>query len=503
MQGWTVHRMRKLVVLVGLGVALAIALPNGTGATSIDEVEKLLSSDAQPDDFFGKSVAVSGDTAVVGASGEDAGGSFAGAAYIVQRDEGGAGNWGEVNKLLASDAQAGDNFGESVAVSGDAAVVGAYLEDAGGGQAGAAYVFESDRGGADNWGEVEKLTASDAQAGDWFGFSVAASGDTTVVGAQGEAAGGEFAGAAYVFDRDQGGAANWGEVKKLTASDAQAGDFFGFSVAVSGDIAVAGASGEDAGGTDAGAAYVFQRNEGGASNWGEVTELVASDARAGDQFGVSVAVSGDTVVVGAYLADNGGAAYVFQRNEGGADNWGEVKKLLASDAQAGDQFGVSVAVSGDTAVAGADAGGGQTGVAYLFQRKEGGVDNWGEVKKLTASDAQVGDFFGFSVAVSGDTVVAGAAGEDAEGSNAGAAYVFDRGAGPPVPNPPQDVLGDSNCDGIVNAIDAAFILQFSAGLLRSLPCGENSDVNGDGVTNPLDAALILQLAAGLLDSLPA
>ena len=165
----------------------------------------------------------------------------------------------EVRKLLASDAQASDLFGVSVAVSGDTAVVGALQEDDGGADAGAAYVFRRDQGGTDNWGEVTKLTASDAQASDQFGYRVAVSGDTAVVGAWAEDAGGVNAGAAYVFRRDEGGADNWGQVTKLTASDAQAGDAFGNSVAVSGDTAIVGAPLEDAEGSDVGAAYVFQQ----------------------------------------------------------------------------------------------------------------------------------------------------------------------------------------------------------------------------------------------------
>ena len=149
------------------------------------------------------------------------------------------------------------------------------------------------------------------------------------------------------------------EVKKLTASDAQAGNGFS-SVAVSGDTAVAGADG---------AAYVFQRDQGGADNWGEVTKLTASDAQAGDRFGQSVALSGATAVVGAFHAGAGdpGAAYVFRRNQGGAENWGELKKLLASDAQASDLLGISAAVSGDTAVVGAYFKANATGAAYVFR----------------------------------------------------------------------------------------------------------------------------------------
>ncbi len=210
--------------------------------------------------------------------------------------------------------------------------------------AGAAYVFQRDQGGVDNWGQVKKLIASDAQASDQFGFSAAASGDVTIVGANGEDAGGGNAGAVYIFQRDQGSADNWGEVKKLTASDAQTNDFFGWSVSISNDTVVVGANGEDAGGSDAGAAYVFEQDEGGANNWGQVKKLTASDAQCCDRFGISVAISGETAVVGANVEDaggstNAGAAYVFRRDEGGAGNWGETKKPTASDAQAFDRFG--------------------------------------------------------------------------------------------------------------------------------------------------------------------
>ena len=397
-------------------------------ATALSEVKKLLASDAQFGDFFGGGVAISGDTAIVGAFLEDAGGSSAGAAYVSVRDQGGPDNWGEVKKLTASDAEAFDEFGYRVAVSGDTAVVGARLEDAGDTDAGAAYVFQRDQGGTDNWGEVKKLTASDAQTDDQFGTSVAISGDTAVVG------GGS---GAYLFERNQGGPDTWGEVKKLTASDTTDFDAFGVGVAISGATAIVGAFLKDTGANNAGAAYVFQRDQGGAGNWGEVKKLTASDAQANDWFGESVAVGGDTVVVGARFEGSGGslagAAYVFQRDQGGTDNWGEVKKLTASDAQAKDNFGISVAISGNRAVAGAHLEGpvgfSGFGAAYVFQRDEGGAGNWGEVQKLTASDAQAGDRFGESVAASGDTAVVGARVENAGGSAAGAAYVFEELAG--------------------------------------------------------------------------
>ena len=435
--------MRRNLVLASLVVCVLAALaaaalltdpaglrpePRTAQATSLSEIKKLLASDADIGDELGFAVAISGDTAVAGAAREDAGGSQAGAAYVFQRDEGGVDNWGEMKKLLASDAQADDQFGFRVAISADTVIVGAAGEAAGGTQAGAAYVFQRDEGGAENWGEVKKLTASDAEASEIFGNSVAVSGDTVVVGARWESSGGNLAGAAYVFQRDEGGAENWGEVSKLLASDAQAGDEFGVSVAVSGDTTIVGAWREDALGSAAGAAYVFGRNEGGADNWGEVKKLLASDGEAGDNFGNSLAVDGDTVVVGAHGEDPAGAAYVFQRDEGGTDNWGEVKKLTASDGEASRIFGHGVGISGDTAVVGArldDSEGWAAGAAHVFRRSQGGTNNWGELTKLTASDAEAGDEFGSSAAVSGDTAVLGALKEDAAGPDAGAAYVFD------------------------------------------------------------------------------
>ena len=533
-QNRTIHRMRRLLALIGIAMALAVALPDSTEAVSFREVTKLIALDALADDRFGHSVAISGDIAVVAAPGEDAAGFEAGAVYVLQRFEGITGSWREVRKLIASDGQAEDHLGVSVAVGGDTVIVGSPFEDSEGIDAGAAYIFQRDAGGADNWGEVKKLTASDAQVANQFGLSVAISGDTAIVGSN--VVGNyddvrRLAGAAYVFERHEGGADNWGEVKRLLSSDRDVSDHFGWSVALSSDTAVVSALFEDAGGDAAGAAYVFVRTEGGVDNWGEVEKLTASDAQADDQFGISVAISGETVIVGAtfFLRFGGskvGAAYIFQRDAGGADNWGEVKKLTASDAQAGDQFGFSVAASGDTAIVGyADIGGGFAGAAYVFVRSQGGVDNWGEVKKLTASDAQAGDEFGHGVAVSGDTAVIGAWFEDAGGTNAGAVYLFEPGSPIPTTKPtdtplpvstntpvtaltpvatatPEVSTGDANCDGAVSVIDAALILQLSAGLIGSLPCAGSADVNVDGMINPLDAALILQFTAGLLSSLP-
>ena len=183
-------------------------------------------------------------------------------------------------------------------------------------------------------------------------------------------------------------------------------------MAISGDTIVVGARLRDDSGTDSGAVYVFMRNQGGADQWGFVKKLLASDSVAGDQFGTSVAISGDTVIVGTPLADfsgfaNAGAAYVFARNQGGADQWGQVKKLIASDASNSDRFGSGVSISVDTVVVGAPTSGGGGGAAYVYMRNQGGADQWGVMKKIVPSDVANGQF-GTAVSISGDIVAASA-----------------------------------------------------------------------------------------------
>jgi hypothetical protein len=403
--------------------ALAAGIP--------EELWKRTAADTQDLDNLGNSVAVSGDYAVAGAQNEDGVGINRGAVYVFERNYGGNDNWGQVAKLTASNSENWATFGSSVAIDGDYVVVGAYGQDGLGADRGAAYVFDRNFGGQDNWGQVAILTAFDAQDGDEFGMSIAISGDYVVVGANYEDGAGISRGAAYVFGRNQGGPDNWGVVLKLTASDAQDGDQFGNSVAISGDNVVVGAHYEDGVGTSRGAAYVFNRNQGGADNWGQVTKLSASNPENAAYFGSSVAVRSDFALVGACGEDgtgtNLGAVYVFDRNYGGANNWGQVAILTASDAQDGDEFGYSVSIDGDYAVVGAhyeDGAGTSRGAAYVYWRDYGGADNWGEVMKLTALDAEDQDWFGYSVAINGNYVVVGAAYENGAGSNRGAVYIF-------------------------------------------------------------------------------
>jgi FG-GAP repeat/Divergent InlB B-repeat domain len=459
------------------------------------------------DDNFGTSVAVSGDTVVVGAPYEDSSttgvnsvpneaASNSGAAYVFVRS---SGVWSQQAYLKASNTGVDDRFGLSVAISGDTIIVGASNEASNavginGNQAdnsadgsGAAYVFT--RSGV-TWSQQAYLKASTPGEYDQFGISVAVTGDTVVVGANAEdssttgvnSVANEAAsnsGAAYVFVRSSG---NWSQQGYLKASNTESGDFFGYSVAISGETIVVAAYLEDGnavgvngnqtsnGAAESGAAYIFVRSTG---NWSQQAYLKASNTESSDSFGYSVAISGETIVVGAVREDsvaagiNGnqadnsatqsGAAYVFVRSGG---TWSQQAYLKASNTELGDFFGYSVAISGETIVVGAnqeasnavgvngnqaDNGATQSGAAYAFVRSSGA---WSQQAYLKASNTGAGDIFGISVAVSSGTVISGAYQEDSittginsvpndtgTADNSGAAYIFSL----PVAEPPAVV----------------------------------------------------------------
>jgi len=432
---------------------------------SLDFVQraKLKATDAASTDLLGWSVAVSGEVSVVGAPWDDDGGTESGSAYVFREI---AGVWQQVAKLVASDAAPGDQFGASAALHGHTAIIGAYTSDVGGSDRGAAYVFREIAG---VWQQVAKLTAADGEDGDFFGWSVAVDGATAIIGARWDDDHGANSGSAYIF-REIGG--SWQQVAKLTAADAESDDRFGISVAISGNTVLVGASwGDDACPSvpdcNSGSAYVFREIDG---TWQQIAKLGAADAAHGDLFGVSSALSGDTAVIGASTDDDGGqssgSAYVFRESEG---LWQQVAKLTASDAAPFDFFGASVSVSDDMIVVGAygdDDGGNSSGSAYLF-KKVGA--RWQQLAKLTATDAAAEDRFSYSVSVSGDTVAVGAYLNDESAANAGAAYIFDISLG----------SVDCNHNDVPDACEAE---------VCDLCLG---DLNCDGAVNGADLALLL------------
>ncbi|MGI6249911.1 MAG: FG-GAP repeat protein [Anaerolineaceae bacterium] len=429
------------------------------------------------------------DSATMGVNGDQDNNNApeSGAAYVFMRN---GSAWTQQAYLKASNTNAWDLFGTSVAISGDTIVVGAIREssnatgingdqsDNSAEDAGAAYVFV--RSGS-TWTQQAYLKASNTDTWDTFGISVAISNDTIVVGAIRESSNAtgvngdqsdnsaEDAGAAYVFARS---GSTWTQQAYLKASNTDAGDYFGSSVAISDDTIVVGAYGEDSAATGinndnqsdnsasyAGAAYVFARS---GSTWTQQAYLKASNTNAWDLFGTSVAVSGDTIVVGAHVedsaatgvnndnqsdnsAEDAGAAYVFARN---GSTWTQQAYLKASNTDANDYFGSSVAVSNDTIVVGAygesstamgvngdqsDNSASDAGAAYVFARSG---STWTQQAYLKASNTDASDRFGFSVAISGDMIVVGAIREssnatgvngdqsDNSAKDAGAAYVF-------------------------------------------------------------------------------
>jgi cysteine-rich repeat protein len=429
----------------------------------------LKASNADVLDYFGISVAISGDTVVVGALGEDSAATgvngdqsdnsaiHSGAAYVFVRS---GTTWSQQAYLKASNTDADDGFGYAVGISGDTVVVGAYGEasaatgvngnqsDNSASSSGAAYVFV--RSGT-TWSQQAYLKASNSDAYDIFGAWVGIADDTVVVGASFEdsAATGvngnqsdnsaSYSGAAYVFVRS---ATTWSQQAYLKASNTDANDYFGYAAGVSGDTVVVGARGEasaatgvngnqsDNSASSSGAAYVFVRS---GTTWSQQAYLKASNSDAYDIFGAWVGIADDTVVVGASFEDsaatgvNGnqsdnsasysGAAYVFVRS---ATTWSQQAYLKASNADANDYFGHAVAISGDTVVVGAygeasaatgvnsdqsDNSAPYSGAAYVFVRSG---TTWSQQAYLKASNTEAGDYFGSTAGISGDTVVVGA-----------------------------------------------------------------------------------------------
>jgi len=386
-----------------------------SGATWTEQ-QKVVPGAPNGIDFFGLSVSLSGDTAMVGAA---AGGSDVGAAYAFVRS---GGTWTEQQKILAPDEPGFDRFGHSVSASGDTVVVGAPFDNTTlGADAGSAYVFVRSGG---IWTLQQKLAPPAGAGDDSFGLAVSVSGDTVAVGAPNHDSPVVNGGAVFVFVRS--GTA-WAPQQTLVAAAGGLAEAFGLSVAVSGDTVVVGAPFDDTpAGVNAGSASVFVRS---GATWTLQQQLLASDAAAGDEFGYSVAVDGSTAVVGAPLnavpaGPFAGAAYAFVR---AGTAWSEQQRLLASDGAASDVFGAAVALSGDTAVIGAygdDTTAVDTGSAYVMVRAG---SSWSEQQKLVASDAGAGDQLGYAVAVSGDTALAGAPRHDTVGgTDAGSAYAFRR-----------------------------------------------------------------------------
>jgi len=461
-------------------------LPQVNADVWTETTPKLVASNRSKDEYFGNSVALSGDYAIIGAHEDNGNGNDSGAAYIFSHDE--TTGWIESQKLLASDGGNGDRFGYAVSMSDDRAIVGAIYHDDNGSNSGAAYIFERDISGY--WTETQVLLASDGAKNDLFGYTVSISGDYAIIGARNNDDKGSNSGSAYIFQRDMGG--HWTQTQKLLASDGAKGDNFGWSVSISGDYAIVGARNNDDDGKNSGSAYVFERDMGG--NWTQTQKLLAADAGKGDYFGAAVSVRGGVAIVGAYKEDGGvptiagdcGAAYIFERDMGG--NWTQTQKLLAADPGKGDYFGHKVSISDEDVIVGAyrnDDNGSNSGSAYMFERDTNG--NWTQTQKLLASDGAKNDAFGYSVSVDGDYALVGAHIDD---DTRGSAYIFEA---PGASYDPSDALV-SFIDGSMNSTD--FNQVTNAG-----DCGVSGGWYFDNPSNPTKIILCPQ-TCGLVSNDP-
>ncbi len=386
------------------------------------ERQSEMASDTEPGDAFGNSVAACGDVAIVGAPGDDDRAMFAGAAYLFNRD---GTAWVEGQKLTASDGAWGDHFGVAVAISGDTALIGTPGEIDEKDYAGTAYLFQ--REGA-TWSQAQKLFDAQGADDDQFGWSVAIDGDYALVGAPDN----NVKGSAYLYKRD---GASWTLQQKLIPADA--GGNFGYAVAISGDTAVVGSrTNSNSNGTAAGAVYIYKRE---GVIWTLEQKRIASDGAAGGNLGRSVSICGDTVLAGA-----GESAYLFQRE---GTTWTERQKLTIPDPSAIDRFGISVSIGDGYAVVGAEQKEIARGASYLF--KYNGTA-WVHQQKMTASDGADNDRYGHSVAMrTTDNSYFAFVGASTKSSSTGRMYVL--GFSP---------SADTNHDGMVNLADLSIFAEW-------------------------------------------
>ena len=397
---------------------------------------KVVASDASRDDMFGIATAMSGDLAIIGAPNRgDTCSEFypcpLGGAYIFHRDEYG---WRETAQLMSGETVGASMFGYSVAIHGETAIVGAPFDDNAADRSGAAYVFRHD-GDPDHWDMVAKLVPDDMT--EYFGFFLSINGDTVVVGAPYAGAG-----AAYVFQRDWGGADQWGQVTELSASGARNNDFFGGAVFITGDWVFIGAEGEDSAcpndfSCNSGAVYVFHRHKGGQNAWGSVSKITAEDAERRAAFGASVAAEGATLVVGS-PGTLPPKAYVFQRDVNWPFGWLPIADLVTTESVTGI-FGRSVSLAGNIAAVGAGKS------VHVFHRDRAGADRWGEVSALVPHDPKTIESFGNTLSISGQTVLVGTSSDFESPAWIGSAYFIEL----------MDTTCDCDCNGVLDACELA------------------------------------------------
>ena len=458
-------------LFVGLLVSCSVAALRSEGRAQCDTT-RVLASDAQTQDNFGSAVALDGDVMVVGAWNEDTSGSDAGAAYVYRRS---GANWVEEAKLVPSDGEANDLFGHAVAIDGDVIAVGGYAGVQIGIINGAVYVYRFD--GVD-WIEEQKLTTSLPALSDFFSYSVAVDGDRVAVGDPGNSIFTSPPGRVFVFDYN---GVSWNETAMVTASDGHDNDAFGWAIDFDDDRLLVGAPQLDGLGTTRGGAYLFSEAGG---TWTEQVLLTAGGADF-DQLGWSVALDGDRAVATALQIESGagptgpGKAVVYEDDGSG---WSEVAELTALSIGSGMDFGHSVAIAGDSVVVGAPSAR-TSGVGVHF-----GFDGlaWSEVGLIEPALASNADDLGFSVAIDVGRVALSAPLHDFASINAGACFVVELGT-----TDPSFVRAEVNGDGTTDVGDAIWILTYIFQDGDPPPCERAADANGDTTIDLGDAIFLI------------
>jgi hypothetical protein len=436
--------VRRFRLALAAGVVAALATMVAAGADFAWDPEATFDP-PEPTDSYGRAVALDAPTLVTGAPSDDTLLANAGAVWIHTRDD--EGTWSFVVKLNAGDAAAGDQFGSSVAVEADTLVAGAPFADGG---EGAAYVFNRSPGGL--WSQSARLAPSGNPGSINFGSSIDLAGNTIVIGAPGAGTG-----AVYVFNADREGV--WAQTTTLIPADAEAGDFAGTSVALSGDTILVGASLEDAAGDSSGSVYAFVRA--GDGTWSQQAKLIAADAAPGDLFGDAVALTADIAIIGARADDDAGtgsgSAYVFTRSP--SDIWSQQAKLVASDAATAGLFGASLSFDGRQLAVGAPG----AGRAYVFDSPA-----WFETAALD------GDLlFGGDVAIDGESLAVAT-----QGVPSGVVDVYRRSEALLPPPVPVGVFDSITGEWTIGD-NAGGVTTFFYGIPEDIPLVGDWDCDGD------------------------
>lgn len=422
--------------LVALLVLLALSLaPSPALSQSQTETRKILAPDGSEYDWFGGTLAVDGQVAVIGAINDGS----AGSAYLIDVATGAV-----IKKLLPGGPAGHYQYSRAVAISGGTVLVGDYWEENGGVAAGGVTLYDASTGD-----RIGKLVPPDGDRADHFGAAIGIDGTTAVVGSPFDGDNGYTSGSTYVFD-----VASGAMTFKLLAEDGHAGDRFGSSVAVRNDLALIGAYDDNnAGAASSGSAYLFDTTTGQM-----IYKLTANDAAQWAAFGYAVALSDTTALISAVnangLAQASGAGYLFDLATGS-----QLSKLQASDGGVGDSLGFTAALNGSTAILGAwfhGSPGENSGAAYVFDATTGA-----QVAKIQGADIASADHFGAGLGCDGGVIVVGAPGDDDHGSSSGSVYVFDLQS--------LDNRGNAYCHG--------------DGSGAGCPCGGDSAGAGEGCLN--------------------